>query len=282
MDFLDDTMRDQTRVVTSPRRSFTQTATFPWLVVLIILTGLLIAFSPVVSVSAGHRGVATVFGDVQGDIYSQGVHLKYPLIRVHQFDIRTQVQDISNGVVTKDMQLVTVGVTLTHHLDSAKLKDLYETVGQDVVAAVMEPAVKDVLNTVVAQFTAEDLVTKRDEVNQHLDTALNDKFRDSGVIIDSASLTNLDFSDTLQQAFEARVIAEESLNTAKLKAQANTTAAVAQAQLDKSEAERIRTVGEALKGYEAYIQYEILQKWDGTSPLYLAPTVPVQVNTSKK
>lgn len=282
MDFLDDTMRDQTRVVTSARRPFTQTAAFPWIVVLFILIGLLIAFPPFVSVSAGHRGVATFFGDVQGDIYSQGVHFKYPLLRVHQFDIRTQVQDISNGVVTQDMQLVTAGATATYHLDSAKLKDLYSTVGQDVVSVILEPATKDVLNTVVAQFTAEGLVAKRDEVNQALNTALTDKLRDSGVIIETMSLTKLEFSDTLQQAFEARVVAEESLNTAKLKAQANTTTAAAQAQLNKSEAERIRTVGEALKGYEAYIQYEILQKWDGTTPLYLAPTVPVQVNTSKK
>jgi hypothetical protein len=51
--------------------------------------------------------------------------------------------------------------------------------------------------------------------------------------------------------------------------------------LSDSEAEQIRILGEALRGNEVYIQYEIMKKWDGKSPLYLAPTSPVQVNTSQ-
>ncbi len=276
MNFLDDSFIEE-----PVKRRFTQSVWFPWLIVTIILSVLLVIFSPIVFIGSGHRGVSTFFGDTQGELLTEGVHLKYPLLRVHLFDVRTQVHDVSNGAVTEDMQLVTVGVTVNYRLDPAELKSTYENVGREVEAKLIDPAVKEAINAAATEFTAEELVSDRTEFRSSILKEIETRLAESGVIVENVAVISVDFSKTLKEAFTAKAVAEQAAATAVLQnqtAELNRDTAVG---LSDSEAEQIRILGEALRGNEVYIQYEIMKKWDGKAPLYLAPTSPVQVNTSQ-
>src|SRR5689334_5713299 len=101
LDFFDDEP-----VKPKVKRPLTQRAFFPWLVLLGILAVLLAIFSPIVIVRAGYEGVATFFGDVQGEVYDPGIHVKYPLLRVHQFDTREQKLTVTVEGESEDLQLV--------------------------------------------------------------------------------------------------------------------------------------------------------------------------------
>jgi regulator of protease activity HflC (stomatin/prohibitin superfamily) len=271
MNFFDDSP------VETPKRRFTQSAWFPWLVMLATLVILLIIFSPVVFIRAGHRGLATFFGDTQGDLLAEGVHFKYPLLRIHQFDIRTQAHDVSTGVVTKDMQLVTVGVTVNYRLDTKEIRDLFDEVGGDIDSKIIDPAAKEAVNVAATQFTAEELVTDRADFKAEIVTELEARLVDSGVILENVAVIDVEFSKTLEEAYTAQNLAELEADTAALRHQTADLNADTDAMLSEAEAEQIRILGEALRGHEAYIQYEIMKKWDGKSPLYLAPTAPVQI-----
>lgn len=256
--------------------SITQRVWFPWLVVLIILLGLACIFSPVVIIRSGHAGVATFFGEVQGEIYEPGLHFKYPLLRVHQFDLRTQSHDVSAGVVTEDMQLVTASVSVKYRLENQNLQKTYEDFGRAVEEVVVDPATKEALNAAATKFTAAELVSKRNEFKTAVLTELDQRLLESGVESAGLAIVEIKFSKSLTETFEAKATAADRAETAKLEADEAASKLRTTTSLSAAEAERIRVIGGALKGYEAYIQYELLQKWDGKTPLYLGPSVPVQ------
>lgn len=264
----------------APKTHFFNRPWFPWFVVFIVFIVLGCVFSPVVIVTNGHRGLATFFGEVEGDLYTEGIHFKYPLLRVHQFDVRRQVQDVSAGVVTKDMQLVTVSASVTYHLDEQTLRQTYNEVGREIEKAIIDPAAKEALNVAVTKFTAAELVSDRNDLNTSLQAELENRLLESGVLFDDLAIVEVNFSKTLEEAFEAQATATVRAETAKLDAQTVAGQIETAEILSTSELERIRTIGQALKGNESYIQYELLQKWDGQSPLYLAPSLIMPVTSS--
>ncbi len=59
-------------------------------VVAVIVLIFVWTFWPLVSIPAGHQGVVTIFGKVQPESLSAGLHTVNPMAHVH--DINTQVQ----------------------------------------------------------------------------------------------------------------------------------------------------------------------------------------------
>ena len=83
------------------------------------------------------------------------------------------------------------------------------------------------------------------------------------------SITDFKFSDVFAQAIEAKVTAEQNAlmeenNLKVVKFQADQK--IEQA---RGDAESIRIVNEELSKSPAYIDYYLLQKWDGHMPLSL-------------
>jgi len=60
---------------------------------------------------------------------------------------------------------------------------------------------------VTAQYTAEQLITKRDEVRQKMKDNLVEKLRPRGIIVEEVSIVDFQFSPSFTQAIEAKVTA---------------------------------------------------------------------------
>lgn len=269
---------DEPAVIESaPPAKVTARRWLPWVVTLIIFVVLAIIFSPLALVQNGHQGITTFFGDVQGKPLPAGLHLKYPLLRVHQFDTRTQIQEISLGVVTSDLQLATLTVTLEYRLDPKELVDIYLEVGEEVETQILEPLTKAGLTQTATEFTAADLVLDRDALQAALMTELTTRFADSGLIFTDVQIVGLEFATALQEAYANTASAEQVVEAALLRQQAAELDQQTEWIMADEELERIRTIGDSLRGHEAYFYYEILRKWDGTTPLYLGPIAPVQI-----
>ncbi|MFZ2681669.1 MAG: prohibitin family protein [Patescibacteria group bacterium] len=266
MNFFDDSPEEQ-----PVKRGLTRSLWFPWSVAAVILVTLAIIFSPVVFIPVGHQGVATFMGDLQSEEFKPGFQFKYPLLRVHQFDTRTQSHDVSVGVVTKDMQLVTVKLTLGYRLEADKLHELYASVGRQVEEVMLDPAVKEAVNIAAAQFIAEDLVTYRAAFSQAALDAINLQLTDSGVVIDEVAVIDVGFSAAFEDALVAQAMANKELELAKIKRQTAKVEAETQTTMTDAEIARIKLLGPILNGNEAYLQYEILKKWNGSTPLYISP-----------
>lgn len=238
-----------------------------FLAVLAIFVVILVSLSPFTIVGAGQRGVQVTFGHVDSDILQEGLHVVNPLSSIHKFSIQTQKVEVDASAASSDLQTVTARVAINYHLSPEVVGSLYQQVGDSstYAATVVAPAIQDSVKAATAQYTAEQLITKRAEVSTAIQTNLSNRLTQYAVV-ESVAITNFEFSESFNQAIEAKVTAEQNALAAKNKLdqvqyEAQQTVATAQA-----EAESIRIKGEALKENSQLVQLEWVNKWNGVLP----------------
>ena len=263
---------------------------YPVIIILVIV----LATSAFVIVEAGHVGVVVTLGAVQPKPLSEGFHLKKPFIdKVEQTDIRLTKAVSKSVAASKDLQTVETQVSVQYSLSGAVAPRTYQRIGtRDVVAAtVIGPAIQESVKAVTAQFTAEQLVTRRAEVKQQIQLAiesfirvtLEDKDVSTALTIANVAITDFEFSDEFNKAIELKVRAEQEA----LQAVNEKTRRVTQAEAgyqerklaadgeayeieaaSKAKADAIAREAKALKNNPQLIQLRLAEKWDGTLPRF--------------
>jgi regulator of protease activity HflC (stomatin/prohibitin superfamily) len=230
---------------------------------------LVLVFGCFFTVSAGQIGIKTRFGAISGS-YEQGLHFKMPLIEhVVKMDVQTQKEAVTGvQAASQDLQTVTTDVTLNYHLDRVKAVTVYQNVGTDYAARVIDPAVQESVKATTAQYTAEQLITKREDVRDGINALLTQKLTAFGLSIDAINITNFKFSSSFEAAIEAKVTAEQSALAAKNKldqVKYEADQRIAQAQ---GEAEAIKIQSQAIEsqGGTNYVALQAIGKWDGHYP----------------
>lgn len=137
--------------------------------------------NPIVVVPAGHRGVLTTFGRVEGGVLSEGV------------------QKGEGVAAIRDPQHVKVKVALNYRIDPARSADVLQRVGTlpAVGERIILPLVHEVVKAAVAQFTTEELVTQRAEVRARIRAQLDGRLRENGVVVEDLAIVALSFSPPL-------------------------------------------------------------------------------------
>jgi len=236
------------------------------------------------TVASGQRALVLRFGQVQ-EVVSDGLHLKMPFIeRVILVDVRTQKSKAPASAGTKDLQTVTTEVALNYHLNANNLQDTYTRIGLDVEDKVIEPRIQEIVKAVIARFSAEELLTRRDAVKQEIAIGLRSSLANYNITVEDIQITNFSFSKAFDEAIEAKQTAEQNALKAKndldrIKVEAEQKVAMAQA-----EAEAIRIQAQAIKeqGGEEYVKMKAIEKWNGILPQYTGGgampfiTVPTQ------
>ena len=263
---------------------------YPVVIILVIV----LATSAFVIVESGHVGVVVTLGAVQPVPLSEGFHLKKPFMdTIVQTDIRLTKAVSKSVAASKDLQTVQTQVSVQYSLTGAVAPRTYQRIGtRDVVAAtVIEPAIQESVKAVTAQFTAEQLITRRAEVKQQIQAAiesfirvtLEDKDVPTALTIANVAITDFEFSDEFNKAIELKVRAEQEA----LQAINEKTRRVTQAEADyqerklaadgeayeieaasKAKADAIAREAKALKNNPQLIQLRLAEKWDGTLPRF--------------
>lgn len=246
----------------------------------IILFVLVIVLTSFGTIGTGERGVKTRNGAVVGTV-EPGLYFKIPFVEgVHVMDVKTRTINYDkNGTegdsadtsqlfgASKDLQDVKIGVVVTYHVDPVKVVDIYSQYksvdGYEV--SQIEPIVRRVVKATSAQYTAEELVTKRAEFGDQVTKLLTDEFTLQSAIMQNFSVTNFEFSPEFTKAIEAKVTATQNAEAAKNKlaqieyeAQQTVTTAKATA-----EAQRISSEALAAQGGSDYVELKRIEKWDG-------------------
>ncbi len=233
-----------------------------------VILFIVFVFPPFTIVSAGHRGVAVLFGAVQDQVYGEGLHWKNPLMSVVAMDVRTQILQAEADSASKDLQSVTATIAVNYRIDTADVQTLYQEVGLDYEMTVIAPAIQESVKAATAQFTAEELITKRPEVRAAIHANLENRLDDRSLIIEDVSIVNFQFSDQFDAAIEAKQTAEQQALKAandlrRIELEAQQTVVRAQA-----EAESIRIQSQALTTSNSLINLEAVRRWDGELPVY--------------
>ncbi|KAB8315787.1 prohibitin family protein [Tolypothrix campylonemoides VB511288] len=241
-----------------------------------------IFLTPFVVVNAGERGVLMEFGKVQDTILGEGIHVIIPVVNtVKKLSVRVQKQDISAEASSKDLQDIFADVALNWHIIPDKVNAIFQQIGDEknVVYRIINPAIEEVLKAVMANYTAEELITKRGEVKAEVDNVLTARLANYHVAIDDVSLVHVHFSQRFDEAVEAKQIAEQEAKRAGFVALKASKEAEAKVNLARGEAEAHRVLHETLT--PEILQNRALDKWDGKLPLIFGRGEPTLFNLSE-
>jgi len=230
---------------------------------IIVLIVVLAFWSSATIVGAGQQAVVTRLGAVRGDTLKSGFHFIAPFIdKSHIMDIREQKEQAEADSASKDLQDVKTTIALNYHLDGNRVNDLYREVGINYKERIIDPAIQESIKAATANFTAEELITRRPEVKEETKKVIAKRLGERFIIVDDLSIVNFSFSGDFSKAIEAKVTAQQKLLEAQYKLE--------QAQKD---AEAIKAQAQALAENEKYVEWERLkvqreaiQKWNGTMP----------------
>lgn len=245
-----------------------------------IITILLI-FS-ITTVPTGHVGIKTRFGAVQDDFIAEGLNFQAPFIEeIKVMDCRTQRVDVEGEGASRDLQTVSTYIAVNYRVNQEKAFSLYKTVGMNYEEILIKPATQETMKTTLAKYTAEELITKRAEVGHELQEALKIKLEDKGVVIESTSIVNLNFSDSYNQAIERKQVAEQEakkaeqeLEKAKVEAEKKVVEARAEAEALKAQKQEITSDLLELRRIENEAKW--IEKWNGNLPsTMLGDNVPM-------
>lgn len=223
-----------------------------------------------VVVHAGERGVLMRFGQVQPSVFDEGLHLIVPLVNtVAKLSVQVQSQEISAEASSRDLQDVFTDVALNWHIIPETANLIYQQIGdeQAIITKIINPAVEEVLKAVMAQYTAEEIITKRGEVKAGVDTALTERLRTYRIGVDDISLVHVHFSKRFSDAVEAKQVAEQEAKRAEFVAQKANKDAEVMINLARGEAEAQRLIQQTLT--KDLLQKQAIQRWNGKLPVIL-------------
>lgn len=247
-------------------------------------------FSCVANVPTGHTGVLTTFGKVENHTLEAGMNFKAPWQSVVTMDNRVQKQSTDLICFSSDIQEVSMKYTVNYQISSADAMTIYKTIGIDYYANIIVPNITESVKTSVAHYNAEALVSGRGELSKVIQDDLTIRLAAYNIIVVSASIEDMDFTDAFTNAVEAKQVAEQNKLKAQTEAEQRIIEANAAAEIAKVNAEAAAEAKKIAADAEAYeiaakaeaeaaankqiaesltkelIEYKYYETWDGELP----------------
>lgn len=250
--------------------------------------------SPLVEVPAGNVGVVTNFGQVQPGTLEPGLHFVMPIVQ-HVVNVDTRVQPHQFQEIdaaSQELQAVRLTGTMNYHIDGQYASDLYQRVGTDFAAKIIDPAFNDFIKTVVPNYSVNDILAKRDEIRSFAKDQLAANLAQYHIIVDDIYIANIAFSEGFQQAIEDKQVAQQRVQTeqqilaqnqiqaqqavaaAKGQADSNVTLAEGQAKATVALAEGQAQANQLLSASltDQILQYQYIQKLTDKITVMLLPS----------
>ena len=238
-------------------------------------------------IEEGYIGVKYQFGKIVDDSLSAGLNFKVPFVQtIRQVDVREQMYQMDANAYTKDTQTVEgIQTKLNYVYDRGELSNIIRNVGiNNVESKLLIPQMQSIVKNEIGQYKAEDLVQNRTTVQESIEDKLRESLGQSGIIVVSFAIENLDFEDGFEEAIRAKVVAEQEAlkmqNKTKEKEElARQMVIEAQAEAESqmiradAEAYAIEAIQKQLQQSPEYIELQRVQKWDGKYPQVMGDSV---------
>ncbi len=233
---------------------------------------------PFGTVGAGERGVLLRFGAVTGNVLGEGLYFRIPVVdRVVIMDVKILKEQVLATAASKDLQNVNATVAVNFRVDPQKVATVYQEIGEDYSTRLIDPALQESVKASTAKYTAEELITKREQVRDEVKGHLVEKLEKRGIIIEDFNIVDFQFSESFNDAIERKVTAEQAALAAKNKLEQIKFEAEQQIAEARGKAEALRIESAALKENPQVLQLRGLEKWDGKLPMYLGGETPTPV-----
>ena len=255
---------------------------FP-IVIVVIGILILVGMNFYKTIPPGRVGVATLFGNVQSQVYSQGLHIPVnPLYRWVLFDARQQTHAETANVPSQDQLQTRLDVSVQYRIDGAMAPSILQDTG-DAVAAVrvhLIPKLRSLLREQGKSIKrAEDFFQEATQATLQLalTEGLKEYLAPKGIIVSAVLIRDIQLPPFIVAAIEKKKEREQAvereraeLERVRTELQQQVARAAAGREAADEEAARMRTLADA-QAYEitqinkaiarnpAYIQLQSLE-----------------------
>jgi prohibitin 2 len=231
----------------------------------------------------GERIVEVTLGEVSQHVVANDWGACFrPITKIIRMSTLQQTRSARVTCFSSDLQQVDILMDVLFAIPDTAVLTLIKEYSGDPFATLVIPRLNEITKEVSSQYTAEQIVKKREELKSKVHDALSK--RTSGLVsIRDTVINNIDLSDELERAIEQKMVQEQEAAKAKFvqqKAQIEADTAVIKA---KGEAEAIAIRGRALKENPDLINLQIVEKWNGVAPLVVGggesanPILPLNI-----
>ncbi|HMX57191.1 MAG TPA: prohibitin family protein [Leptospiraceae bacterium] len=235
---------------------------------------LALILKPFTLISAGHRGVVTNLGAVSDRVLGEGFNFKVPIYQtVVEMNVQVQKAKATAQAASRDLQTVETTIAVNYHIDPAHVNHLYQNVGADYEATVIDPAILETVKAVTANYTAEQLITNRQNVSLEIQKNLADRLKPFFLFVDAISVENFNFSEKFNEAIESKQQAEQMALKAQRDLERIRTEAEQQITTARAQAEAYRLQTQTLTPLMRDMEW--IKKWDGKLPNYYGSANPL-------
>jgi regulator of protease activity HflC (stomatin/prohibitin superfamily) len=243
----------------------------PFRIIGLVMIGLGLVTSSVRQVDAGYVGVKTLFGKVQKETLTSGLHFINPLMDVTFIDIKTQnytmsgVHDegVKSGddaikVLTADGLEVTIDLSVLYRVNPAETPKLITDIGINFEDKIVRPITRTRIRDNSVYYDAVSLYsTKRDEFQSRIFKTIETDFKQRGLVLENLLVRNITLPASVKSTIEQKINAEQEAQKMQFVLQK-----------EKQEAERKRVEAQGISDYQRIIneslsdrqlQYEQIQ-----------------------
>lgn len=224
--------------------------------ILVLVLLFLMGACSITRVDTGNVGVLTKFGRVTGDVLPEGIHLIDPLKSSNELSVRTQEQKETAAVPSSEGLIMTLEASLLFHLDRDKAADVYQKLGPEYRAKIVEPTLRSAIREATSSHGANALYTgEREQVAKEIELNLAAQLAARGIVVEKVLLRDIQLPESLKRSIELKQAAEQESLAMQFKLQK-----------EKQEADRKRIEAQGIKDFQTIVAQGItpgLLEWKG-------------------
>ncbi len=227
-------------------------------------------------VPAGHTAVASLFGKVQNEPYSEGLHIVNPLLSWHVYDVRQKSHKETANVPSQDQLQTQVDVSVQYRLIAEATPRILQETGtiDDVLQVHLVPKLRSLLREQGKTVKrAEDFFqeTTQDTLQRALLEGLRNYLQPKGIEVDAVLLRDITLPQFITRAIEAKKEREQAVEKQKAELERFRTEQqqkIAAAQAERAAAEEEAAKRRLLADAQAY-EIERINKAIGSNDNYV-------------
>jgi len=174
-----------------------------------VLAGINALSRLIIVIPVGNIGVEYFQGKVSNRTLPAGIYAINPFSDIVQFS--TRLRDIKEEIsaTSKEGLALNIDISIQYRIDPAKAGNVYQNIGTDEREIVIS-RFRAIAREIVAGYPAEAVYsTKREEISLQLREKLRLYITPLGFVVDEALLRNVKIPETLQEAIQQRLKAEQ-------------------------------------------------------------------------
>jgi regulator of protease activity HflC (stomatin/prohibitin superfamily) len=217
----------------------------------------------IVQIGAGEIGVQVLYGSVQNNVLSSGLHFINPLMDVQRMDIKTQNYTMSAvhnegakegddaiRVLSADGLEVVIDLTVLYKVLPTSAPDILRQTGIDYTDKIVRPLTRTKIRDNAVYYDAVSLFsTKRDEFQTRITKSIEDDFHRRGLLLEQILIRNITLPQAVKTSIEQKISAEQDAQKMQFVLQK-----------ERQEAERKRVEAQGISDYQRIISESLTDR----------------------